>query len=561
MIPIRLKIKGLYSYQSAQTIEFKHLISGQIFGIFGAVGSGKSSILDAITFALYGETERLNQRDNRKYNMMNLRSNEMEVDFEFRNFDQKVYKFRVQAKRHGSKFDDVYPPKRSAYVWQEDKWIPLEQNTAEPIIGLSYQNFKRTIIIPQGKFQEFLQLGSSDRTNMLKEIFHLEKYELYAQVAYISNINDDNILVLRTKLLQYEHISGESIKEKSGIIITLEKNVQQKKDELRKVSEKCSVLEQLKSLTEELQVKQKEFEKIHAQLAMIQEKKAQVSQYEYALEHFQKPIDSIHESSLEHEKNEDELISIQKSINDSESQFSLLEQQLEELAPFIRDKDKYQEQAKDLLQWNEILAARQNLKLNRSRADKGKLEVDKAIKQKQNLDAELEIINKNIKELKKHHLDRETMSALQQWFHIDQMKRQQIRTLDDEIISLEKQKTITEEKLKNLFVDQGVMSDEFESRKKTQTNLVELFHGWRNDLQEENASETIHMQHLKMQSKLSGWTKQLENGAPCPLCGSVHHPQILNVENVEEALQESQQKIEKTNERIFLLDPMLDVRN
>ena len=74
MIPLKLTIEGLYSYQEKQTIDFTSLTDAGLFGVFGSVGSGKSSILEAITFALYGETERMNKRDNRAYNMMNLKS-------------------------------------------------------------------------------------------------------------------------------------------------------------------------------------------------------------------------------------------------------------------------------------------------------------------------------------------------------------------------------------------------------------------------------------------------------------------------------------------------------
>ena len=78
MIPIQLTIQGLYSYQKKQTIDFTQLTAANLFGIFGSVGSGKSSILEAITFALYGRTDRLNlSGDNRNYNMMNLKSNEL----------------------------------------------------------------------------------------------------------------------------------------------------------------------------------------------------------------------------------------------------------------------------------------------------------------------------------------------------------------------------------------------------------------------------------------------------------------------------------------------------
>jgi exonuclease SbcC len=170
MIPVSLTIKGLYSYQEETTVDFTNLTAAGLFGIFGAVGSGKSSILEAITFALYGETERLNSRDSRSYNMMNLKSNDLLIDFIFTCGDcDHKYKFTVSARRNKKKFNDAGTFERKAYVWQNN-WIPTPLN-AEAILGLSYDNFKRTIIIPQGKFQEFLQLKEGDRVQMLKEIF------------------------------------------------------------------------------------------------------------------------------------------------------------------------------------------------------------------------------------------------------------------------------------------------------------------------------------------------------------------------------------------------------
>src|SRR5215212_8799210 len=99
MIPVGLTIKGLYSYQQETTIDFTNLTAAGLFGIFGAVGSGKSTILEAISFALYGETERLNSRDSRSYNMMNLKTNDLLIDFVFTCGDcDDEYRFTVAAK-------------------------------------------------------------------------------------------------------------------------------------------------------------------------------------------------------------------------------------------------------------------------------------------------------------------------------------------------------------------------------------------------------------------------------------------------------------------------------
>ena len=169
MIPIKLIIQGLYSYQEKQTIDFTQLTSAHLFGIFGAVGSGKSTILEAITFALYGKTDRLNlSGDNRNYNMMNLKSAEMLIDFEFETGkDQTAYRAIVKGKRNSKKFEDVKTLERTALRYENHTWIPVEPEILEKAIGLSYDNFKRTIIIPQGQFQEFLQLGNKDRTQKI----------------------------------------------------------------------------------------------------------------------------------------------------------------------------------------------------------------------------------------------------------------------------------------------------------------------------------------------------------------------------------------------------------
>jgi exonuclease SbcC len=190
MKPASLTIKGLYSYQQETFIDFANLTSSGLFGIFGAVGSGKSTILEAITFALYNETDRLNARDSRSYNMMNLKSNELLIDFIFTCGDNDdKYRFIVKAKRNKKTFDDTGAFERKVYIWKADDWEPKQVNAAN-ILNLSYENFKRTIIIPQGKFQEFLQLKDNDRVLMLKEIFGLERFELSSKVSKLIKDND-----------------------------------------------------------------------------------------------------------------------------------------------------------------------------------------------------------------------------------------------------------------------------------------------------------------------------------------------------------------------------------
>src|SRR5699024_1019652 len=106
MIPIRLSIEGLYSYQKRQLIDFTNLADAGLFGIFGSTGSGKSSILEAISYALYGETERMNAREGRNYNMMNLKSDRAYIEFDFRNHENRIFRACRELKRNSRRFDD-----------------------------------------------------------------------------------------------------------------------------------------------------------------------------------------------------------------------------------------------------------------------------------------------------------------------------------------------------------------------------------------------------------------------------------------------------------------------
>jgi len=249
MIPIRLTLQGIYSYQERQIIDFTRLTEANIFGIFGTVGSGKSTILEAITFALYGNTDRLNQKgDDRNYNMMNLKSNELFIEFDFKTGrSDSEYRATVKGRRNSRNFSDVKTLDRAAYKWANDEWLPMETEQLETVIGLSYENFKRTVIIPQGRFQEFLQLGNTDRTRMMKELFNLEKYELYYKVVSLESKTNQQLQNLEGQLQQLGEVHPEQIQvieealEKLVVAIgalTAEQTCQQKQEEaLRKLKE------------------------------------------------------------------------------------------------------------------------------------------------------------------------------------------------------------------------------------------------------------------------------------------------------------------------------------
>ena len=171
MIPIKLEIQGLYSYKEKQIIEFDQLTAAGLFGIFGAVGSGKSSILEAVLLALYGSTERLSDRGE-KNSMVNLQSEELLINCEFKAGKNNVntYIGRYAAKRNPKKFDDVIidaggrdsTALRSALAVTDALVIPFAPRSLDVWALSDISSLIKEVCLMRDPFTVFAMLNNAD---------------------------------------------------------------------------------------------------------------------------------------------------------------------------------------------------------------------------------------------------------------------------------------------------------------------------------------------------------------------------------------------------------------
>ncbi|MEG1255018.1 SMC family ATPase [Clostridium sp.] len=217
MRPISLKIKGLNSFNEEQFIDFEKLTEEGFFGIFGPTGSGKSTVLDGITLALYGEVSR------KSSNFINTNCDTLAVSFKFQISGSEVKRYVVDRefkrdKKTGNpqsgkcKIVDITGDEPNVLA---DK-VKEVTNTCKEIIGLSLEDFTRTVVLPQGKFSEFLKLEGKSRREMLERLFNLQKYgdDLARKLgSEISREKTENSVLLG-ELKGYEDISEEVLKLK-----------------------------------------------------------------------------------------------------------------------------------------------------------------------------------------------------------------------------------------------------------------------------------------------------------------------------------------------------------
>ena len=550
MIPLQLTLEGLYSYQKRQTIDFQTLTEAGLFGIFGQVGSGKSSILEAISFALYGETERLHSRDNRAYNMMNLKSNRSYIEFDFINFENKKFRATREFKRNSKNFEDV---KASAvlYEWKNDTWVTLETTKADEIIGLTYANFKRTIIIPQGQFKEFLELGAKDRTVMMKEIFGLERFDLQYKIADLSNENKSKTGFLEGQLQGYEEINEEHISRQKEIVkqqteiynsITLEFKDLEKKH-LKQTTLKAD-FELLGHKTELL--KKLEIQKIEVD---VLEKKTE--KYDQVFKVFNPLLsEKLKLEKLQAVQAEDQMQQ-KKILEKIEGEFTRVKKDLETISPQFKALEENKIQEHDLNLIVQMLAFSEEIKKVKDRTKNGGDKVNEVINEQVLLEEKIALFTKNSDDLKAKRIDADVLLNVGKWFSTNQYLKESFLNQSQKVIDCKANIQQISEELKVLKINEKTYLEDFKSK-------MELLENQKKNLNDQR-------NHLEVQQKLAHFSTELHDGESCPLCGALDHPNIVEftdvkaeIENVENQLRDLEVEQKAHHNESSAIEKMLE---
>ncbi|MCE5205884.1 MAG: AAA family ATPase [Porphyromonadaceae bacterium] len=536
MIPVQLTIQGLYSYQVRQTIDFTKLTAAGLFGIFGPVGSGKSSVLEAITFAIYGRTDRLNlSGDNRYYNMMNLKSDELLIDFWFETGkEQTAYRAMARGKRSSKRFDEVKTLERAAYQMIGQEWVPIEIGKLEEAIGLSYDNFKRTIIIPQGQFQEFLQLGNKDRTQMMKELFSLGKYEFYHQVVSLETKNNTKKQLIEGQLQQLGTLDPEQEQKYRDLLMLLEKEIRAQQLKLAENQQKEEELRKLQELTRKITETEKEQRKLQEQEPLFQSLEMKINRYEQGVILFQHLLNSLHESRKKKEIREAQIRHDSDKIKEEEVEIWKLEKQIEAIKPAYEKREELKRKAEELISLLQIKTLEKSVGVEMSRLNKGTETWDHTLNEIKRLKIQKENLEGELKAARDALPDLSVLSGIKSWYIARHHFDKQLQDIENELQKSHRQEEeILEVKFRLLTAPlfEGLSGESgFKEYSQHLKNVVRNIKENQKQLAEQEG-------HLRVKEQLKVFAEDLEEGKPCPVCGSLHHPELLKSEAFHDTLQ------------------------
>jgi exonuclease SbcC len=325
---LSLTFKNINALKGRWHIDFTgtFLKDAGIFVICGPTGSGKTSILDAITLALYGETDRLPKKNIE--NIMTRHTGDCFCEVVFQ-VNENIYKSHWSIRRSRGKPDGkIQLPKRLLYDLSSNEpqviaeKIKYVQEKIESITGLDFKRFSRSMMLAQGRFAEFLNAPDRERAELLEKITGTDIYTKLSIKAFErAKEEKEKLNNLRTIADQsFETLSDDAIEKFQKELISTNDNAAQikqtiqslqlKKEQLKRIDR---LLEEKKRATENLQIAHKKESELHTE-------KYRLTQSNLARE-FQSELDSVKVQKKRLEELTSDIQSIDKQLADHKAQF------------------------------------------------------------------------------------------------------------------------------------------------------------------------------------------------------------------------------------------------
>jgi exonuclease SbcC len=534
MIPIRLEIEGLYSYREKQVIEFETLTAAGLFGIFGAVGSGKSAILEGILIALYGNPERVSNSGERG-SMINLQHPQVLLNFTFKSGanNRSTYLARYSVKRNKKDPEKIETATHGFYELINNEWVPVEKNAAE-LIGMSRENFKQTIIIPQGKFREFIDQKPTERAQMMQDLFGLDRFDLSAQTgSLVKQVREEKIR-FETLLNGLVGISAEVLQSKQDEFSTLSQEHLQYGQILAKQLGELTKMEGIRKSFHELQKLRQDQAALDSKLPEMEEKKKLYRRFLNAKTYL-KPI-------------WDRMVDLEKDLEKyqvSLSECNRLKQSFEEeLEALVADEKKFRE-TNELrpLREGKIRDLRKVLEIQGIQIQQTQVQ--------QELDALLPVHEQTTKEIQSLEKEIENLESQRaQLPNTDPRLLVDLKTSLNQLQEIVKRKGEVEQSLQEaagLLTNSTAQVASYASRlPKGIKSLEEWLELQKTEVKK---IETLREGLIRTQG-LASHAHLLENGMPCPLCGASEHPNPLQVGEAAMALAQAETDLMQANQSL-----------
>ncbi len=509
MKPILLKLENFTTYKKLQEIDFSDL---NFFIIQGRTGAGKTSIIDAMCYALYGKVPRYKGTSIHEH-LLSKGQKRMRVYFEF----------SVKGKRYA--VDRQYEPSKPPMVrfYEGSRLLNLKVREVEDyvskLLGMDYETFTKVLVLPQGQFDRFLKpQRPAERREILNRLLGYD--EIFER---ISSIIKETLKELEREkgILEAEYESLKSINQ--TMLEQKEKELKRKQEEFK------SIRDQKERLSDELQKAiekerlENELSQKTFQLSQLLNKHGEINQKKEKLEKAKRviiywPLVREYESILnqkdriikEKKELQHELVKYSEEIKSAQEEYEKIEEKYKKLDK-MREKINLLEIKKEKLN---------NLESIKRKIYETNIEISKNREELQNISNSLTDLNEKLQQQNSYLSDLEEKLKNLEGIEAKYAKAQQLKPMYDSIPKIDAD-------IKR--IDKDIQQKEMELGE-VQSKIRQL--------EEKLFEEYIHQIRLK-----------LSPGDTCPVCGNkvknvymVSLEMRTSVENVKEEIQNLRQK-------------------
>lgn len=543
-----LAIRGcnLASLEGDFEIDFTRepLKSAGIFAITGQTGAGKSTILDALCLALFDNAPRLNraesinisdvedktitQKDSRNILRRGTSEGYAEVDFIALNGDK--YRSRWMVRRARGRADGALQATTmrldNSSIGKEEQGTKSNLlNRIVELIGLTFDQFTRAVLLAQGDFANFLKAKSNEKAELLEKLTGTEIYSKISEKIYHKTQEAKNALdLLHQRIKDIKLLSEEELN-------LFEKEKQTIESELIPIKKDLLLIEKKLFWIKQEELLQQEIKEAKESLVSIQQKIQEASpRYEY--------IDKL-DASLEIRDSYIELNNKKGFIAKSSRVLTEKEQELKSITT------EYQKMLPDLN------STKESLENTNKKYETLKPEIDKA----KELDLNLKNQQQKLSDLQK---EIETFQTQEKKINdnIDLITKQEAqgvkdqKELNDWFIQNEVYRTIVPkiELIVNLINSTSTIKKNKETTLKSLGSSQSLLRTYIKQLEQQE--QEFEKLNSLLPTEVINLRNKLQDGEPCAVCGSIHHPFKDDIEQKkhikEEELEASKIKLQET---------------
>ncbi len=517
MRPVYMRLAAFGPFIKEETVDFDQLSSQGLFLITGPTGSGKTTIFDAITFALYGQAsgDHRDQRTLRNDRAADDQETYVELVFSLKQDQYTIYRSPSYQKQ-GRKTPVPMQVRLTMPDGRLITGIKEVNQTIQSLLGLDVQQFKQIAMIAQGEFTKLLFASSDDKEKIFRKIFdtfHYEQFEADLKERYqsVKREVEDAQLQLSTYTSSIDHPFEGSyddyLASLNEAINELEAHYQQTNDIYNKHQEEVNAL-RLSILNEEkTNASVASYQQLQVQLGDVQKNQPTIEALEKKLEQVKKakeiaPYENqVWQYDRQLKDNRKDKEKMETDYTAFLQQFSAIETNYQSLANKREEKEKLV-----------VLINEQKAQL---------LDVQKLAKLQrdyQNQSNDLALITSQEENYTKNHekclQDIETIQKAMEEAKVTINKKEENRLLIENLN-------------KRIRTYNQVVS------MRQELNQNQLIHE-RNSLiyqkldQDYLQHENLYQQHTSLFYSMQAGilASNLKEGEPCPVCGSTHHPSL-----------------------------------